>query len=148
MGQLIAILSASKQLKRMRYALILLLLSSLAVTQGAPAPSPDEPPAQSIPIDQENSRKARAVFDQAIQALGGDAYLNARDLSTEGRSYSFHRGQPNSLGTLFWRFRKFPDKDRIELTKKRDVIEIYNGDNGFEITYKGVRNLEHKDELD
>ena len=51
------------------------------------------------------------------------------------------------MGLVFWRFTKFPDKDRIEFTKKRDVVQIFNGDKGFEITYKGVRPLEQKDEL-
>ena len=68
-------------------------------------------------------------------------------MTTEGRGYSFHHGEPNSLGTLFWRFKKFPDKDRIELTKKRDVIEIYVGDHGYEVTYKGVRSVDEKEEL-
>ena len=66
-------------------------------------------------------------------------------MTQEGRSYSFHHGEPNSLGTLFWRFRKFPDKDRIEVTKKRDVIEIYTGDKGYEITYRGVRDMDDKE---
>ena len=94
-------------------------------------------PPQSVPVDQENARKAKAVLDQAIQALGGSAYLNIQDISQEGRTYSFYHGRPNSLGIVFWRFYKFPDKDRIELTKKRDVIYVYNGDKGYEITYKG-----------
>lgn len=68
-------------------------------------------------------------------------------MKMEGRGYSFHHGQPNSLGTVFWRFKKFPDKDRVELTKKRDIIQIYSGDKGYEITYKGIRELEPKDQL-
>ena len=60
------------------------------------------------------------------QALGGQAYLNVQDSSQEGRTYSFHHGQPNSLGVLYWRFSKFPDKERIEFTKKRDVAYVYN----------------------
>ncbi len=136
----------------MKCGLIVLVLTALTLAQDRASSPPGQSPssnnsaAQAIPTDQENSRKARAALDQAIQALGGEAYLNARDLSLEGRSYSFHRGQPNSLGTLFWRFRKFPDKDRIELSKKRDVIEIYNGDKGYEVTYRGVRELEKKEE--
>jgi len=46
---------------------------------------------------------------------------------------------------LFWRFRKFPDKERVELTKKRDVVELYTGDKGYEVTYRGVRNLDDKE---
>jgi hypothetical protein len=141
----------------MKYPLTVLLLTALASAQsahtassesGASSQDPSQTtPSQAIPTDQESVRKARAILEQAIQALGGQAYLNAQDTTQEGRSYSFHHGEPNSLGTLFWRFRKFPDKDRIELTKKRDVIEIYSGDKGYEVTFRGVRNLEDK-ELD
>jgi hypothetical protein len=134
----------------MKYAFTVLMLTALAFPQSAPTDSsegtaPVPSVSSAIPTDQENVRKARAVLDQAIQALGGKAYLNAQDMTQEGRSYSFHHGEPNSLGTLFWRFRKFPDKDRIELTKKRDVIELYSGDKGYEITYRGVRNLDDKE---
>jgi len=139
----------------MKYAAALLLLTTLVFTQSAlcaaqqgPSEGAPDQTTSSIPVDQENVRKAKAVLDQAIQALGGDAYLNWKEMSQEGRAYSFHHGQPNSLGTLFWRFKQFPDKERVELTKKRDVIEVFNGDKGYEITYKGVRNLDQKDELD
>src|SRR6266851_1760264 len=124
-------------------ALATLILATLALAQTELAP-----PSQSVPVDQENARKARAVLDQTIQALGGSAYLNIQDMSQEGRNYSFYHGRPNSLGIVFWRFYKFPDKDRIELTKKRDVIYVYNGDKGYEITYKGTRAEDPKDLTD
>jgi hypothetical protein len=127
--------------------LSMFLLTSLCFAQDSAQNAQPAAP-QAIPTDQANAQKAKNLLDQAIQALGGQAYLNWTDQQVEGRAYSFHHGEPNSAGTLFWRFRKFPDKERVELTKKRDVIEIYNGDKGYEITYKGVRNLEHKDELD
>jgi hypothetical protein len=139
----------------MKYALTVLLLTALVFAPSAPAASSESAassqdasqaaPSQAIPTDQESARKARAILDQAIQALGGQAYLNAQDMTQEGRSYSFHHGEPNSLGTLFWRFRKFPDKDRLELTKKRDVVELYVGDKGYEVTYRGVRDLDDKE---
>ena len=99
-------------------------------------------------MDQENAQKARAVLDHTIQALGGSAYLNIQDISQEGRTYSFYHGRPSSLGILFWRFYKFPDKDRIELTKQRDVVYVYKGDKGTEITYKGPRPEDPKDLTD
>ena len=130
----------------MKYVLTVLLLTALVFTQSAaPAATQSASSSQAIPTDQESVRKARAILDQAIQALGGQAYLNVQDMTQEGRGYSFHHGEPNSLGTLFWRFRKCPDKDRLELTKKRDVIEIYSGDKGYEVTFKGVRNLDDKE---
>ena len=132
-------------MKKFLSALVLtiLVLQTLALAQSEVAP-----PAQSIPVDQENARKARAVLNQTIQALGGQAYLNLQDITQEGRTYSFYHGRPNSLGIVFWRFYKFPDKDRIELTKKRDVIYVYNGDKGYEITYKGTRPQDAKDEVE
>jgi len=134
----------------MKYVLTVLLLTALVFAQSAPTNSsesvaPSQGTSQAIPTDVESARKARTVLDQAIQALGGQAYLNAQDMIQEGRSYSFHHGEPNSLGTLFWRFRKFPDKDRVELTKKRDVVELYVGDKGYEVTYRGVRDMDSKE---
>lgn len=133
----------------MKAVFIVLLLAGLSFGQDtAPARPNESSSPQAIPTDQANAQKAKAIIDQTIQALGGEAYLNWKDVSTQGRGYSFHHGQPNSLGTVFWRFRKFPDKDRVELTKKRDIIQIYNGDKGYEITYKGVRDMDQKEELD
>ena len=103
-------------------------------------------PSQSIPaLDLENARKARALLDQAIQALGGQAFLNIRDMEQEGRTYSFYHGRPTSNGVLFWRFVEYPDKERIELTPQRDVAYVYSGDKAYEITYKGPRAVEKKD---
>src|SRR2546429_127319 len=69
-------------------------------------------------------------------------------MQQSGRTYSFHHGRPTSNGIQFWRFIEYPDKDRIELTKQRDVAQVYNGDKGFEITYKGPRPLDDKDLAD
>ena len=42
-------------------------------------------------------------------------------------------------------FSEFPDKERVELTKERDVTELYVGNKGYEITFKGVHTMEKKD---
>ena len=46
---------------------------------------------------------------------------------------------------MFWRFVEYPDKERVEVTKERDVAVVYNGDKGYEVTYKGAHPLEKKD---
>jgi hypothetical protein len=104
----------------------------------AQAPSATSQTASAPASQEANAQKARALLDQCIQAMGGQAWLNINNMEQEGRSYSYFRGQPNSLGTLFWRFYKYPDKDRIELTKQRDVVYVNVGDKGYEITYKGT----------
>jgi len=134
----------------MKFLLSGILLAVIAFGQAGtvPAPSPSSAPAsssQSIPpVDQENARKAKALLDQAIQALGGQLYLRIQDLSQQGRTYAFHLGEPDGVGVVFWRFSRYPDKDRIELTKKRDWTFIYNGDHGYEITYKGTSAVDPK----
>jgi len=114
--------------------------------------SPTEPSPQSsdpaIPVDQENSRKAKAIIEQGIQALGGQAYLTIRDREQQGRSFSLHHGRSSGNGVEFWSFTEFPDKERVELTKERDIAELYVGNKAWEITYKGPRAIEEKDRID
>jgi hypothetical protein len=108
--------------------------------------------AQSTPAnrgnDQQNARQARALLDQSIQALGGQAYLNIHDLEQQGRTFSFFHGNSTSNGVLFWRFVEFPDKERFEFTPQRDVAVVYTGDKGYEVTYKGPHAVENKDLVD
>jgi hypothetical protein len=129
----------------MRYLLPILVLAMIAAAQAPPTNEPAKPTdsapsqdSQGVSIDQENARKAKAVLDRMIQALGGPAYLGIRDVSQQGRTYSFYHGRPSSVGTVFWRFYKYPDRERIELTKQRDVAFVYNGNKGYELTYKGA----------
>jgi len=116
-----------------------LLVALAAVAQSPPAQSPGQKSVQEIVSEDPGVKKARMLLDQMIQALGGQAFLNVQDMEQQGRAYGFYHGNPSGQGSVFWRFWKWPDKDRIELTKQRDVIYVYNGDQGWEITYKGTR---------
>ena len=91
-----------------------------------------------------SSQKARKLLDQMVAALGGDAWLTYKSSSQQGRGYTFFHGKPSTAGTLYWRFYEYPDKERRELTKQRDVVYIYNGDKGYEKTYKGTAPDEDK----
>jgi hypothetical protein len=118
---------------------LILLFPALVLAQtSTPTPTMTSSSAPAAATEDENAHKAKALLEQAIRALGGQAYLEIQDVSQEGRTYSFYHGRPNSTGLLFWRFTKFPDKERVELTKKRDVAYVYNGNNGYEITFKGT----------
>ena len=119
------------------------LILSIVLFGGSSYPKTPQA-SQAVPAADENSAKAKALLNQAIQALGGDAYLNLTDMTQQGRSYSFHRGEATSAGLLFWRFVKFPEKERVELTKQRDVADVFNGVKGYEITYKGTAQLDPK----
>jgi hypothetical protein len=132
----------------MKHLALAILAISFIATGTFAQTTPATSSVQTVPSDHESERKAKALLDQMVEALGGRAYLDIQDISQEGRGYTFHMGRPNSYGTVFWRFYKFPDKDRVELTKQRDVVEIYNGDKGAEVTYKGTRQAENKDLAD
>jgi hypothetical protein len=121
-------------------AIFIFSISLVALVTGQAGSSP----SQNAPVAQENAAKAKVLLDQAMQALGGQAYLNLQDMSQQGRTYSFHRGEATSAGVQFWRFVKFPDRERVELTKQRDVAYVYNGDKGYEITFKGTAGLDSK----
>jgi hypothetical protein len=117
-----------------------------AAPQASPPASPEAAkPAAALSPDQENARKARATIDKGIAALGGETYLTLRDREQQGRGYSFHHGSPNGGGAVFWSFTEFPDKERVELTKERDIAELYVGDKAWEITFKGAHPIEQKD---
>jgi hypothetical protein len=140
----------------MKHLILIIMLASFVEMSGNGTPSaeaqgtaqtPPQPAAAPLPVpgDQQNAHKARTLLDQAIEALGGPAFLNIHDEAEEGRTYSFHHGQSTSNGILFWRFVEYPDKERIEVTKQRDVAYLYVGDKGYEITYKGPHPVEKKD---
>src|SRR6476646_5104421 len=103
--------SASKKaLIPMRIVALICLCVASLYGQQAPSTKPAE--------TQTNQQKARALIDQMIQVLGGEAYLTAQDYYAEDRSGSFHNETLVNWG-LYYRFWKWPDKERIELTKQR-----------------------------
>jgi len=133
--QLLRLFPASKKaLVSMRIVvLICLCVASLYGQQ-----NPSAKPADSV---QNNQQKARVLIDQMIQARGGQAYLNAQDYYAEGRSGSFHNETLVGWG-LYYRFWKWPDKERVELTKQRDIVQLFLGDQVYEITYRGIHPID------
>jgi hypothetical protein len=136
-----------------------LLLSALSCAQ-AVAPKP----AVNL-NDSDNARKARALLDQAVEALGGEVYLSYRNKEEHGRYYPLYHGRTNTLGLQYNYYIQYPDKDRFEVlaakdihiipgqidiggikSKKVDLVLIHNGLNGYEMTYKGTA-LQDKDDL-
>src|SRR6266536_4758348 len=80
--------------------------------------------------------KSAPSIDQMINALGGDAYLDAKDIHTTGRFFSFTRGDLSG-SDIFSDYVKFPDMERTEfgpLNKKS--ITINRGKEGWKIVGK------------
>jgi len=72
-----------------------------------------------------------------VQALGGQAWLTMKNQMRQGHVAAFYQGKPNVGTTKYWEFHAWPDRDRIEFTTHRDVVQFYLGRTGSEVTYKG-----------
>jgi hypothetical protein len=107
---------------------------SLIVTLLHPAGAQDQDGAA-------NQKKARATLDAMVTALGGQRWLTLTSSMQQGRTAGFYQGKPTGATSEFYEIQKFPDQTRIELGKKRDVLEIINGDHVWEVTYKGKKEL-------
>lgn len=98
-------------------------------------------------IGEKNAQQARAALDKMVQALGGQAWLNMKNQELQGHIAAFFHGQPDLGTTEFWEFHQWPDHDRYEYTKHRDVVGFFIGREGWEVTYRGKHPLP-KDQVD
>jgi len=62
-----------------------------------------------------------------------------RDATRHGRVYSFDRGELASPGDRFWDIEQLPGKERLEIGKKRNIVYVNNGNEGWELDRQGVR---------
>ena len=89
-------------------------------------------------MPEQSAAKAKALIQQAIDALGGPAYLNVHDVTCTGKLSQFgHSGELNGFQT-FIDYAVPPFKDRTENLPKRNLIEVYNGDKGWVLDRGGV----------
>ena len=126
-----------------------LLPSSLCAQASAlPSAAPSASSANS-------EERGRQLLDQMVTALGGPAWLSRQTASTLGRTAAFFRSQPTGVTINFAEFFQFPTADhpageRIEFISpkgvilpgtKRDVVQVWTADQGYELTYKGKTTL-------
>lgn len=105
-------------------------------------PAPHAMHAQAPDDAADNARKARSALDSMVKAMGGDLWLNIKNQMQQGHVAAFYHGQPN-LGTMeLWQYHAWPDRDRVEVTKHRDVLEFYLGRQGWEVTFRGKKPMQ------
>lgn len=86
----------------------------------------------------QSAAKAKQLLQQAIDALGGSAYLNVRDSTCSGRAGQFgHSGELDGFQT-FINYVEPPNMDRTENLPQRNIVEVYNGDKGWTLDRGGV----------
>lgn len=84
------------------------------------------------------TNQGEKMLQEAIAALGGEAYLSVKNYTVSGRFYSIYHGA-TSGAAVFVDYVKYPDKERQEIGKKKESIIINNGEQGWEIDYRAVR---------
>lgn len=94
--------------------------------------------------------KGKQVVEQAVQALGGDKFLNFHTRLMTGRVYSFFHDQLSGFdrARIYTEYLASlpPDglgvRERELLGKKQDYSFLYLPTKGYEITFRGARLLE------
>jgi len=71
--------------------------------------------------DEETVQK---LFEDAIQAMGGDAYLNVTDMVSDGQYFTFSIEGESSGLIKFKDYTKLPDKSRFELGNRKKELDI------------------------
>jgi hypothetical protein len=89
-------------------------------------------------MPEQSAAKARQTIQQAVEAMGGGAYLNLRDAECTGRLSQFGHSGDLVGYELFFDYSKPPDKDRTEHSKKRNIIEVFSGNQGWTLDKDGV----------
>ncbi|MGA8556834.1 MAG: hypothetical protein WB630_20675, partial [Candidatus Acidiferrales bacterium] len=93
---------------------------------------------QDVLLPEQSAAKAKLILQQAIDALGGPAYLNVHDVTCTGRLSQFgHSGDLNGFET-FIDYAQPPLKDRTENLPKRNIINVNDGDKGWTLDRGGV----------
>ena len=86
----------------------------------------------------QSSAKAKQILQQAIAGLGGQSYLNVKDLTLEARLGQFdHSGQLRGYAKII-DITQPPLKDRTENLPKRNIITVRNNDKGWDLDRGGV----------
>jgi len=96
-------------------------------------------------------QRGRRVVDEALQAVGGQAYLAMQDRVETGRAYSFYRQQLEglSIAKIYTRYLtpvagKPSVQERQNFGKDEYAGVLFTPDGAWEISFRGCRLLEQK----
>jgi len=109
---------------------------ALACVALPPAALAQQNPATMMP--EASAAKAKQLLNEMIAAMGGPAYLNAKESMCSGRRSQF--GHNNDLTTYvqFTEYWRFPDNYRIDYGKKGNIIDSFMGKEGWTVDHDGV----------
>ena len=116
----------------------ILLIPALVALSFALAPSRASAQNPDTMLPEASAAKAREVLAQLVDALGGDSYTEIHDRQCDGRRANFgHSGE--LIGYIdFKDYWLYPDKHRIDYSKKGNIIDSYSGNEGWTLDRSGV----------
>lgn len=99
-----------------------------------------------------NQQKGKRIIDEALAALGGQAFLAMQNRVESGRIYGFYREKLNGLGVDALYTTYLPRPETLDPTflgvrvrdargKKQDDVILYTDGTGYELTFRGARPL-------
>jgi hypothetical protein len=113
-------------------------LALAACLQRPLAAQADTPPAkESAPAASRINPKAQGILDQAVRALGGEAFLNAKSIRTQGRVFSISEGSTSGFAQ-YESTVQYPGKRRFSYGKDKPVTLINDGERGWQLDRYGM----------
>lgn len=95
-----------------------------------------------------SAERGKRVIHEALQALGGNAYLGMEDRIEAGRAYSFYREELSglSIARIYTRYLtpapgQLAVRERQAFGKDESSSVLFTENAGWEITYRGARPL-------
>src|SRR5580692_11745163 len=110
------------------------------------------------PVQTQAEKRGKQLIDQAVQALGGENFLNMQDRIETGRAYSYYRDQISglSIAKIYTRYitvapgksgEEVAQREREAFGKNEDSSVLFTENGGWEVNWRGSKELE-KDRLD
>jgi hypothetical protein len=98
-----------------------------------------------------HEQRGKRVVNEALDALGGQAFLQMQDRTEAGRAYSFYREQISglSIATIYTRYLaplpgKVEMRERQAFGKDKSSSLLLTEAGAWDITFRGARPLEDK----
>ena len=128
----------------MRVKVIAVLAGAFLAGWMARVPCAIAQDSEALMPDQSKAR-ALQLIQQAIDTLGGAAYLNVHTVTCRGKLSQFsHQGDLNGY-EKFVDYSEPPYKDRTENIPKRNLISVFNKDKGWILDRGGVADAPQTD---
>ena len=77
-----------------------------------------------LPAECQEENKALELFENAVAAMGGSAFMDVKDIVSSGNYFEFDRFGASSPLIKFTDYTKLPDKSRYELGNKKNQLSV------------------------